>query len=123
MPRIQLATGVGAIHGAVQLSVRMATTTGHGGGEEEKINQPQAVLLGIAVALVVAGGIFAGYVCLLVALCCEVLNEDNNDSLTIGLMGLDELNLRVLAAASDDETEKKNAAKVCGGGGVTICRR
>jgi len=123
MPRIQLATGVGAIHGAVQLGVRMATTTGHGGGEEEKINQPQAVLLGIAVALVVAGGIFAGYVPVSVALRCKVLNEDNNNRLTIGLMGLDELNLRVLAAASDDETEKKNAAKVRGGGGVTICRR
>ena len=33
--------------------------------------------------------------------------------LTLGLMGLDELNLRVLSSASDDETEKKNANKVC----------
>jgi hypothetical protein len=31
--------------------------------------------------------------------------------LTLGLMGLDELHLRVLSASSDDEVERKNAAK------------
>jgi hypothetical protein len=31
--------------------------------------------------------------------------------LTLGLMGLDELHLRVLSTSSDDETERKNAAR------------
>jgi hypothetical protein len=31
--------------------------------------------------------------------------------LTLGLMGLDELHLRVLATSSDDETERKSAAR------------
>lgn len=31
--------------------------------------------------------------------------------LTLGLMGLDELHLRVLSASSDDEVERKNAAQ------------
>ena len=31
--------------------------------------------------------------------------------LTIGLMGLDQLHLRVLSMASDDEVERKNAGK------------
>ena len=31
--------------------------------------------------------------------------------LTIGLMGLDELHLRVLSMASDDEKERQNAVK------------
>ncbi|KAK6969329.1 hypothetical protein R3P38DRAFT_3146342 [Favolaschia claudopus] len=47
------------------------------------------ILSGVFVLL---GGVFAG--------------------LTLGLMGLDELHLRVLAMASDDENEKKNAKKV-----------
>jgi metal transporter CNNM len=33
------------------------------------------------------------------------------DRLTLGLMGLDELHLRVLSTSSDDETERKNAAQ------------
>ncbi|CAL1696840.1 unnamed protein product [Somion occarium] len=45
-----------------------------------------------SVGLVLAGGVFAG--------------------LTLGLMGLDELHLRVLATSSDDPTERKNASKV-----------
>ncbi|KIK54859.1 hypothetical protein GYMLUDRAFT_48403 [Collybiopsis luxurians FD-317 M1] len=48
--------------------------------------------MGISVALVLLGGVFAG--------------------LTLGLMGLDELHLRVLAASSDDPNEKRNAKKV-----------
>ncbi|KAJ3985309.1 hypothetical protein F5890DRAFT_1510913 [Lentinula detonsa] len=48
--------------------------------------------MGISVLFVLLGGVFAG--------------------LTLGLMGLDELHLRVLAASSDNQTEKKNAKKV-----------
>ncbi|KAI0757520.1 hypothetical protein C8Q80DRAFT_1091595 [Daedaleopsis nitida] len=46
----------------------------------------------ISVGLVLAGGAFAG--------------------LTLGLMGLDELHLRVLSASSDNPVERKNAQKV-----------
>lgn len=46
----------------------------------------------ISAVLVLAGGVFAG--------------------LTLGLMGLDELHLRVLATSSEDLTEKRNAQKV-----------
>ena len=45
----------------------------------------------IASCLILLGGIFAG--------------------LTLGLMGLDELHLRVLATSSDDPIEKRNAQK------------
>nr|GAT61271.1 predicted protein [Mycena chlorophos] len=48
--------------------------------------------IGISAVLVLMGGVFAG--------------------LTLGLMGLDELHLRVLAASSDDPTEQSNAKKV-----------
>ncbi|KIJ45048.1 hypothetical protein M422DRAFT_167443 [Sphaerobolus stellatus SS14] len=48
--------------------------------------------LGISIVLILSGGVFAG--------------------LTIGLMGLDELHLRVLATSSDDPREKLNAKKV-----------
>lgn len=48
--------------------------------------------IGISIVLVLLGGIFAG--------------------LTLGLMGLDELNLRVLRSSSDDPKERSNAAKV-----------
>ncbi|KAJ7264478.1 hypothetical protein B0H12DRAFT_1101873 [Mycena haematopus] len=46
----------------------------------------------ISMVLVLLGGVFAG--------------------LTLGLMGLDELHLRVLATSSEDENEQKNAKKV-----------
>ncbi|KAI0078552.1 hypothetical protein K474DRAFT_1660372 [Panus rudis PR-1116 ss-1] len=46
----------------------------------------------VSIGLVLAGGVFAG--------------------LTLGLMGLDELHLRVLAASSDDPKERANASKV-----------
>ncbi|TDL22340.1 DUF21-domain-containing protein [Rickenella mellea] len=48
--------------------------------------------IGVSAILVVVGGVFAG--------------------LTLGLMGLDELHLRVLSTSSDDPTEKRNAQKV-----------
>ena len=47
--------------------------------------------LGISLCLILSGGVFAG--------------------LTLGLMGLDELHLRVLATSSDDLLEKRNAQK------------
>ncbi|TFK81680.1 DUF21-domain-containing protein [Polyporus arcularius HHB13444] len=46
----------------------------------------------VSIVLVLAGGVFAG--------------------LTLGLMGLDELHLRVLSTSSDDPKERKNAQKV-----------
>jgi hypothetical protein len=50
--------------------------------------------MGISVLLVLLGGVFAG--------------------LTLGLMGLDELHLRVLATSSEDPKERRNANKgVC----------
>ncbi|EJD55113.1 DUF21-domain-containing protein [Auricularia subglabra TFB-10046 SS5] len=61
--------------------------------EPEPINSPALWWkLGISAFLIIAGGIFAG--------------------LTLGLMGLDELNLRVLSLSSDDEKERDNARKV-----------
>jgi len=48
--------------------------------------------LGTSICLILSGGVFAG--------------------LTLGLMGLDELHLRVLATSSDDPQEKRNAQKV-----------
>ncbi|KAJ7182410.1 hypothetical protein C8R43DRAFT_910919 [Mycena crocata] len=50
--------------------------------------------IGMSMILVLLGGVFAG--------------------LTLGLMGLDELHLRVLATSSDDPAEKRNAKKVLG---------
>ena len=37
--------------------------------------------------------------------------DDVGPSLTLGLMGLDELHLRVLSASSDDPVERSNAKK------------
>ncbi|PSS37385.1 hypothetical protein PHLCEN_2v769 [Hermanssonia centrifuga] len=45
----------------------------------------------LSIGLVLAGGVFAG--------------------LTLGLMGLDELHLRVLSTSSDDPVERENANK------------
>ncbi|KAL0950527.1 hypothetical protein HGRIS_007335 [Hohenbuehelia grisea] len=74
---------------------RSASSSFFAAGEEpeEEIGSPgfwwKIVISGV---LVVAGGVFAG--------------------LTLGLMGLDELHLRVLSASSDDYREKRNAQKV-----------
>ncbi|KAN0101171.1 protein of unknown function DUF21 domain containing protein [Tylopilus felleus] len=60
---------------------------------KEPIGSPEfCAKIAISIALVLAGGVFAG--------------------LTLGLMGLDELHLRVLATSSDDLVERKNAQKV-----------
>ena len=56
--------------------------------------------------LVLAGGVFAGCVAPFLAGTCSLW-----DRLTLGLMGLDELHLRVLATSSDDVVERKNAQK------------
>ncbi|KAI0762500.1 hypothetical protein C8Q74DRAFT_1337026 [Fomes fomentarius] len=59
----------------------------------EEFGSPQFLYkVVVSVVLVLAGGVFAG--------------------LTLGLMGLDELHLRVLSASSDDPKERKNAQKV-----------
>ncbi|KAG6333305.1 hypothetical protein ID866_5782 [Astraeus odoratus] len=60
---------------------------------EEPIGSPAFwYKIAISMVLVLSGGVFAG--------------------LTLGLMGLDELHLRVLATSSDDVEEKENAQKV-----------
>ncbi|KDQ51330.1 hypothetical protein JAAARDRAFT_88839, partial [Jaapia argillacea MUCL 33604] len=64
-----------------------------GAEPEEPIGSPAFYTkLAVSVGLVLLGGVFAG--------------------LTLGLMGLDELHLRVLAMSSDDIVERKNAQKV-----------
>ena len=64
----------------------------------------------ISAALVLAGGVFAGYVLKHVATKGKRLKKDW-DRLTLGLMGLDELHLRVLSTSSDDPVERENARK------------
>ncbi|KAG9310409.1 hypothetical protein JVU11DRAFT_9548 [Chiua virens] len=59
----------------------------------EPVDSPEFwVKIAISALLVLAGGVFAG--------------------LTLGLMGLDDLHLRVLAASSEDIVERKNAQQV-----------
>ncbi|TFY63465.1 hypothetical protein EVJ58_g3232 [Rhodofomes roseus] len=63
-----------------------------------------------SVGLVLLGGVFAGW-----ATQTPIHPPDNSLALlrlTLGLMGLDELHLRVLSASSDDPVERKNAQKV-----------
>ena len=64
--------------------------------------------LAISAVLVLAGGVFAGCVVIELVVCSALMAPL---SLTLGLMGLDELHLRVLAASSDDIKEKRNAQK------------
>ncbi|KAJ3508549.1 hypothetical protein NLJ89_g5695 [Agrocybe chaxingu] len=64
--------------------------TGHPGAEP---GSPEFWYhVGVSACLVLAGGVFAG--------------------LTLGLMGLDELHLRVLATSSEDKRERRNAQTV-----------
>ena len=73
----------------------------------------------ISVFLVLAGGVFAGWVGLTVTnMMFDVNCKANFYRLTLGLMGLDELHLRVLATSSEDLREKRNAQKGMGLGGL-----
>lgn len=64
--------------------------------------------LTISAVLVLLGGVFAGWVMFQVY--SNPLNPDPF-SLTLGLMGLDDLHLRVLATSSENPREKRNAQK------------
>jgi metal transporter CNNM len=89
--------------------------TGHHPGEE--LGSPEFWWqIIISTFLILSGGVFAG--------CVDIVPTSGRHSaliapryflhdvrLTLGLMGLDELHLRVLSTSSDDETERKNAAK------------
>ncbi|KDR70055.1 hypothetical protein GALMADRAFT_255436 [Galerina marginata CBS 339.88] len=72
--------------------IRPFSTTTVGNEGTEKGSPEFWYHLAISVVLVLAGGVFAG--------------------LTLGLMGLDELHLRVLATSSENLREKRNAQKV-----------
>lgn len=66
--------------------------------------------LTISATLVLAGGVFAGYVVISLVMAFSH-RFSSTCRLTLGLMGLDELHLRVLANSSSDSTEKENAEK------------
>ncbi|KAH0838815.1 hypothetical protein J3R83DRAFT_7218 [Lanmaoa asiatica] len=75
------------------LSLLHVLTHGPPKTTEEPVGSPEFWgKIATSAVLVLAGGVFAG--------------------LTLGLMGLDELHLRVLATSSEDLVEKKNAQKV-----------
>lgn len=69
-----------------------AVAVEHGEGPSQPIGSEAFwIKMVISIGLVLLGGVFAG--------------------LTLGLMGLDELHLRVLSASSDDPRERHNAVK------------
>ncbi|KAL5495799.1 hypothetical protein ACEPAI_1263 [Sanghuangporus weigelae] len=84
--------GLGRVVSTPTLQVRMVSTFAGGESEEEPGSTGFWMKLLFSCILVLLGGVFAG--------------------LTIGLMGLDDLHLRVLSVSSDDEVERKNASKV-----------
>jgi len=63
----------------------------------------------VSIFLVLAGGVFAGSVLFLRQMISRFLLSSQR--LTLGLMGLDELHLRVLATSSEDVSQRKNAQK------------
>jgi metal transporter CNNM len=66
----------------------------------------------MSMGLVLLGGVFAGCAALLPFVMSAVCaNDGRRFRLTLGLMGLDELHLRVLAASSVEENERRNAKK------------
>jgi hypothetical protein len=60
--------------------------------------------------LVLAGGVFAGYLSFSFQ-CSIIAHFAPIGRLTLGLMGLDELHLRVLATSSEDVKQRRNAQK------------
>jgi metal transporter CNNM len=82
---------------------------GRGDEPEDKPDSPVFWWkLGFSACLVLAGGVFAGYV----FFSCYKEREGADFRLTLALMGSDDLNLRVLATSSDDPAERKQAGKV-----------
>lgn len=69
----------------------LAATSAAGEDHEPIDSETFWIKMVISAGLVLLGGVFAG--------------------LTLGLMGLDELHLRVLAASSDNPRERLNASK------------
>ena len=79
--------------------------------------------IGFSICLVLLGGVFSGSVNLDLFFVARVIENvrllmlaavsawGRAIRLTLGLMGLDELHLRVLSASSDDDEERKNAAR------------
>jgi hypothetical protein len=73
--------------------------------------------LAVSAALVLGGGVFAGWVFVYFSLSSIIFGPQISTykcmfcSLTLGLMGLDELHLRVLATSSDNPVERRNAGK------------
>ncbi|KAG9014758.1 hypothetical protein FRB94_010605 [Tulasnella sp. JGI-2019a] len=84
-------TYVGALPSWIDTSATR-TFEGADAPEEEIGSEGFWLKIGISAMFIVLGGFFAG--------------------LTIGLMGLDQLHLQVLASSADDPTEKANAKKV-----------
>ncbi len=90
----------------------MAVTKGHHGEPPGSRAFWYKVILSIG--LVLAGGVFAGSVFFSILLDSTSIIAPHLHAmfrLTLGLMGLDELHLRVLAASSDDPVERANAIK------------
>ncbi|KAF8502870.1 DUF21-domain-containing protein [Russula emetica] len=75
------------------MNIGTYSTATHSASPGEEFGSPEfwGKML-VSILLVLLGGVFAG--------------------LTLGLMGLDELHLRVLSTSSEDETERKDAAQV-----------
>ncbi|KZO92058.1 DUF21-domain-containing protein [Calocera viscosa TUFC12733] len=94
-PTMYLPTLVYVARAGIQLANLRNNGSGvyHDPSDHEEYGTPEFwAKLVLSMGLVLAGGVFAG--------------------LTLGLMGLDELHLRVLATSSDDPVEKLNAQKV-----------
>src|ERR1700722_17009080 len=70
---------------------------------EEPIGSPRFWWkLAISMCLVLAGGVFAGLTLGILTRSCLWVGEADTASLASGLMGLDEMHLRVLATSSED---------------------
>ncbi|KAF9508018.1 hypothetical protein BS47DRAFT_1303273 [Hydnum rufescens UP504] len=86
---------ISLVRTVVRATPLLATLANHAGKHKDIPEKWSAEFywhIGISLILVLAGGVFAG--------------------LTLGLMGLDELHLRVLASSSDIPQQRRNAATV-----------